>query len=47
MSNDTASKYGTGPIQFSMSNMTLGEPFAGFGEQAVKWKRPPAQFISP
>jgi hypothetical protein len=45
MSNDIASKDGTGPIQFSMSNTTLGEPSAGFGEQAVKWKIPPAQFI--
>ena len=47
MSNDTASKDGPGPIQFSMSNTTLGEPSAGFGEQAVKWKLPPAQFIRP
>lgn len=47
MSNDTASKDGTGTIQFSMSNTTLGEPSAGFGEQAVKWKLPQAQFLRP
>ena len=47
MSNDTASKDGPGPIQFSMSNTVLGEPSAGLGEWAVKWKLPPGQFLRP
>jgi hypothetical protein len=44
---NTASKDGTAPIQFTISDTALREPYAGLGEWAVKWKLPQAQFISP